>query len=84
MTLGSCRNGWLAGSGSISKTSRAAAPTCPDCKQEARGYQPADIVDELLSRFMDARAMILFPVDDARGNAEAMLKLKELGLKISW
>jgi hypothetical protein len=24
------------------------------------------------------------PVDDARGNAEALLKLKELGLKISW
>jgi excinuclease ABC subunit A len=43
-------------------------PACPDCKQEARGYQPADIVDELLSRFMDARAMILFPVDDARGD----------------
>jgi hypothetical protein len=24
------------------------------------------------------------PVDDARGNAEAMLQLKDLGLKISW
>ena len=24
------------------------------------------------------------PVDDARGNAEALLKMKELGLKISW
>jgi hypothetical protein len=24
------------------------------------------------------------PVDDARGNAEALLKMKEMGLKISW
>jgi hypothetical protein len=24
------------------------------------------------------------PVDDARGNAEAMLQMKELGLKIKW
>jgi excinuclease ABC subunit A len=49
-------------------------PTCPDCKQEARGYQPADIVDELLSRFMDARAMILFPIDDARGDDAALVQ----------
>jgi excinuclease ABC subunit A len=48
-------------------------PICPDCKQEARGYQPADIVDELLSRFMDARAMILFPIDDARGDDTALV-----------
>ena len=43
-------------------------PTCPDCQQEARGYQPADIVDDLLSRFNDARAMILFPIDGPRGD----------------
>lgn len=49
-------------------------PTCPECKQEARGYQPADIVDELLSRFMDTRAMILFPVDDARGDDAALVQ----------
>ena len=49
-------------------------PTCPDCKEEARGYQPADIVDELLSRFLDARAMILFPVDDTRGDDPALIQ----------
>jgi excinuclease ABC subunit A len=49
-------------------------PTCPDCQQEARGYQPADIVDELLARFMDSRAMILFPVDDARGDDAALVQ----------
>jgi len=49
-------------------------PTCPDCKEEARGYQPADIVDEMLSRFLDARAMILFPVDDTRGDDPALIQ----------
>ena len=48
-------------------------PTCPDCKQEARGYQPADIVDELLSRFVNARAMILFPVNDTRGDEATLV-----------
>ncbi len=37
---------------------------CPDCKVEARAYHPESVVDELLSTHSDARAMILFPVQD--------------------
>jgi excinuclease ABC subunit A len=37
-------------------------PVCPDCKQEARGYHPGSVADDLLARFPDGRAMILFPV----------------------
>jgi excinuclease ABC subunit A len=37
-------------------------PICPDCKQEARGYHPGSVADDLLARFPDGRAMILFPV----------------------
>jgi excinuclease ABC subunit A len=39
-------------------------PICPDCGVEARGYHPASVVEELLSRFPGARAMILFPLQD--------------------
>jgi excinuclease ABC subunit A len=39
-------------------------PVCPDCKQEARGYHPGSVADDLLARFPDGRAMILFPVKD--------------------
>jgi len=39
-------------------------PVCPDCKQEARGYHPGSVADDLLTRFPDGRAMILFPVKD--------------------
>lgn len=49
-------------------------PTCPNCKLEARGYQPAGIVDELLNRFMSCRAMILFPVNDAGGDDAALVQ----------
>jgi excinuclease ABC subunit A len=37
-------------------------PICPDCHEEARGYQPADVVDDLLIRFRESRAMVLFPI----------------------
>ncbi|WP_447979650.1 excinuclease ABC subunit UvrA [Candidatus Nitrospira bockiana] len=40
-------------------------PTCPDCGRAARSYQPADVVDDLLGRFDDGRAMVLFPVRDS-------------------
>ncbi|MEE8606324.1 MAG: excinuclease ABC subunit UvrA [Nitrospiraceae bacterium] len=40
-------------------------PVCPDCRQEARGYHPHSVTDELLTRFPDARAMILFPIKDS-------------------
>ena len=39
-------------------------PVCPDCHQEARGYHPGSLAEELLAQFPDARAMILFPVND--------------------
>jgi excinuclease ABC subunit A len=37
-------------------------PVCPDCGIEARGYHPGSAADDLLSRFPNARAMILFPL----------------------
>ncbi|MCH6557521.1 MAG: excinuclease ABC subunit UvrA [Nitrospirae bacterium] len=40
-------------------------PVCPDCREEARGYHPHSVTDELLTRFADARAMILFPIKDS-------------------
>ncbi|MBS0171297.1 MAG: excinuclease ABC subunit UvrA [Nitrospira sp.] len=39
-------------------------PVCPDCRQEARGYHPGSLAEELLAQFPDARAMVLFPVND--------------------
>ncbi len=35
---------------------------CPDCKQEARSFQPDSVADDLLTRWPDARAMVLFPI----------------------
>ena len=37
-------------------------PTCPDCGQEARAFQPDSVADDLLLRVPGARAMVLFPV----------------------
>ncbi len=37
-------------------------PTCPDCRIEARSYQPGSVADDLLARFPNGRAMVLFPV----------------------
>src|SRR5512147_345553 len=37
-------------------------PTCPDCRQEARAFQPDAVADDLLLRFPGARAMVLFPI----------------------
>jgi excinuclease ABC subunit A len=39
-------------------------PVCPDCRKEARGYHPGSVADDLLGRFPEARAMILFPIRD--------------------
>jgi len=39
-------------------------PTCPDCQEEARGFHPGSVADDLLARFPDVRAMILFPIKD--------------------
>jgi excinuclease ABC subunit A len=37
-------------------------PICPDCHQEARSFHPDTVADDLLIRFPDARAMVLFPI----------------------
>jgi excinuclease ABC subunit A len=46
-------------------------PTCPDCRQEARSFQPDTVTDDLLTRWPDARAMVLFPVIAPSQNEEA-------------
>jgi excinuclease ABC subunit A len=37
-------------------------PTCPACHQEARSFHPDTVADDLLKRFPDARAMVMFPL----------------------
>ncbi len=44
-------------------------PVCPDCREEARGYEPAAVADDLLTRRPQGRAMILFPVARLEGQA---------------
>ena len=46
-------------------------PTCPDCQQEARSFHPNTIVDDLLQRFPEARAMVLFPIAPPAAKTEA-------------
>jgi len=46
-------------------------PTCPDCKQEGRSFQPDTVADDLLTRWPDARAMILFPIATPKPKEEA-------------
>ena len=46
-------------------------PTCPDCKQEGRSFQPDSVADDLLTRWPDARAMILFPIAAPKPKEEA-------------
>ncbi|HEX8750143.1 MAG TPA: excinuclease ABC subunit UvrA [Nitrospira sp.] len=38
-------------------------PVCPDCHQEARSFHPDTVVQDLLTRFRDGRAMVLFPIE---------------------
>ncbi len=54
-------------------------PVCPDCREEARGFHPGSVTDDLLARFPNARAMILFPIKDLgpghdRSLAESLLR----------
>src|ERR671939_92806 len=37
-------------------------PTCPDCGEEARAWQPGEVVDDLLTHHADGRALILAPL----------------------
>jgi len=46
-------------------------PTCPDCRQEARSFHPDTIVDDVLKRFPEARAMVLFPIAPPAAKTEA-------------
>jgi len=46
-------------------------PTCPDCKQEARSFQPDTVTDDLLNRWPDTRAMVLFPIATPSRKEEA-------------
>ncbi|MBX3333419.1 MAG: excinuclease ABC subunit UvrA [Nitrospira sp.] len=46
-------------------------PTCPDCRQEARSFQPDTVADDLLKRWPDARAMMLFPIATPSAKNEA-------------
>jgi excinuclease ABC subunit A len=48
-------------------------PTCPDCKQEARSFQPDSVADDLLTRWPEARAMVLFPIATPSRKEEAAL-----------
>ncbi|MGC4097799.1 MAG: excinuclease ABC subunit UvrA [Nitrospira sp.] len=48
-------------------------PTCPECKQNARTFQPDTVADDLLTRWPDARAMVLFPIAIPRAKDEAAL-----------
>ena len=54
-------------------------PVCPDCRQEARGYHPGSVAEEILAQCPDARAMVLFPLQDLgpghdRSLIESLLK----------
>ncbi len=46
-------------------------PTCPDCKLEGRSFQPDSVANDLLTRWPDARAMILFPIPTPKPKEEA-------------
>jgi excinuclease ABC subunit A len=37
-------------------------PICPDCHEEARAFYPDTVASDLLARFPDARAIVLFPL----------------------
>lgn len=37
-------------------------PTCPDCKQEGRSFQPDTVADHLRKGWPDSRAMVLCPI----------------------
>jgi excinuclease ABC subunit A len=52
-------------------------PICPDCGVEARGFQPGDVADLLLTEHAQSRAMVLFPVA-LPSQAEPDLLLKDL------
>jgi excinuclease ABC subunit A len=46
-------------------------PICPDCHEEARAFYPDTVAADLLERFPDARAMLLFSVAPPSAKREA-------------
>jgi excinuclease ABC subunit A len=52
--------------------SKIGRPTCPDCHQEARSFQPDTAAQDLLDRFSEARAMVLFPISPPASKQEQM------------
>jgi excinuclease ABC subunit A len=45
-------------------------PFCPDCHLEARSFHPDTVADDLLNRYRDARAQVLFPIAPPSANLE--------------
>ncbi|MGH7256536.1 MAG: excinuclease ABC subunit UvrA, partial [Nitrospirales bacterium] len=43
---------------------KVGVPTCPTCREAARTYSPEAVAEDLLARFSQGRAMILFPIRD--------------------
>src|SRR6478609_11942930 len=48
-------------------------PICPDCHEEARAFHPDTVTSDLLERFSDARAMLLFPLPSPPAKSEPAL-----------
>ena len=46
-------------------------PTCPDCRKEARSFHPDTATEDLLRRFAETRAMVLFPITPPSAKTEA-------------
>ena len=48
-------------------------PICPECHEEARAFHPDTVASDLLERFSDARAMLLFPLTSPSVKSEPAL-----------
>jgi excinuclease ABC subunit A len=48
-------------------------PICPDCHEEARAFDPDTVASDLLERFTNARAMLLFPLTSPSAKSESAL-----------
>ena len=46
------------------------SPVCPDCREEARSFYSDTVAADLLARFPNARAMLLFSVDPPSAKTE--------------
>ncbi len=44
---------------------------CPDCREEVRSFHPVAVTEDLLKRFPEARAMVLFPITPPTAKTEA-------------